>query len=112
MPGPTEEELNKLREKNNKLRAQIADAESQHAERVAESAREIEYAQLQAEQVRLEAQLANVRELAKVGSVKAGSENVVAQAKEQLAQAVAVAEQTPGPVDTNADNKQENGGNS
>lgn len=113
MPVPSDEDLQKIRDDNEKLRAKIRETQSTRATREAEASRVIEYEQLKAEQVRLEAQLANEKELAKVGSVKAGSENVLSSVKEQLAEATAVAEAPAGPVDTNAESSNsENGGNS
>lgn len=98
----TEKELDKLRSENEKLREQIAAKQSDRAEREAAATRQVEALQLQAENERLKAELAAVTEASKVGSVKAGSEGLVAQAQEQLSQAKAQAEQPVGPVDTNA----------
>lgn len=108
MASLTDEDLEKIREDNDKLRSKIADAESQRAEREADAAREIQYAQLQVENIRLQADLVNVKELAKVGTVKAGVAILQESVKEELKTAIAVAEAPVGAVDTNAENPPKN----
>lgn len=114
MSGPSEEDLDKIREENKKLRAKIAAAESTRATREAEASRQLEYTQLQAENVRLQAELTNAEALAKVGSVKEGAEHVLAQSKEELARATAAAKApTAAEVRTNPEGEaDQNGGNS
>jgi hypothetical protein len=100
MSAPSQEDLDKLRSSNETLREQITDAQTAQREHEVERAREIEYTQLQAEETRLKAQLAAVKEASKVGNVKAGTDALLQQAKNQLAAAQALAEQPVGPVDT------------
>lgn len=109
MAGPTDEDLQKIRDDNDRLRTKIAESKAQKRERETQAAREIEYAQLLAENTRLEAELASAAEAAKVGTVKAGTESLMANLKENLEVAVAQGEgAAAGPVDTNAENQPKN----
>ena len=111
MAGPTDTELQKLRDDNDKLREKIADAESKRSEHEAEINLSIEYTGLLTENARLTGQLASAQEAAKASSVKAGASGVLAVLKNELAQAEVVSKAKPGPVDTNANVTTENGGN-
>jgi uncharacterized protein YdcH (DUF465 family) len=100
MSAPSHDELDKLAEDVGQLRDKIANAESTRAEREDEASRELRYQQLTAEKTRLEAELAAATASAKVGAVKAGTADLLQSAKDQVAQATALAEQPVGPVDT------------
>lgn len=80
----SDDDLQKLREKNAQLREQIDNEQSKRSEREADKSRELEYTQLQAEQARLQAELDAVKESAKVASVNEAASAPLAAAKEQL----------------------------
>lgn len=100
--GPTQEDLDALREHNEELRRKIAEANSRQATAAAANEREIEMGQLLTEQVRLEAELANAERAAEAVELKEGSEGILDNIKTQLETATIVAAQPVGPVDTNA----------
>jgi hypothetical protein len=112
MAGPTEEDLQKIRDDNDKLREQIAAEDAKRAEREAEATLAVSLAQLSTENARLQAQLASAKEAAKVATVKAGTDTLMTSLKDNLETAVAQGEAPVGPVDTNADQTKKDGGNS
>lgn len=103
--GPTQDDLEALRQKNQELREQIAEANSRQATAAANNEREVEMGQLLAEQVRLEAELAQANAAADAVELREGSENIMESIKSQLENATLVASQPVGPVDTNANRK-------
>ena len=106
MAGPTDEDLQKIREDNERLRTKIANANAQRRDREQQAAREIEFAQLATENQRLEAELASAEAAAKVAAVKSGTEDLMVTLKTNLETSVAQGEAAgAGPVDTNAENQ-------
>lgn len=99
----TDEALEEIRAHNDKLRDDIAKAESKSSENEANRLRELEAMKLAAETARLEGRLNAAQEQAKVSTSKTGASSLMDNAKEALVQAALVAEQTVGPVDTNAE---------
>lgn len=105
MPAVSDEELEQLREENQKLRERIATAQTKKAENDADRQLEYEALQLAAENKRLEAELAAAEFGAKASTSQEGAANVLDAAAKQLEDAVLQSSQTPGPVDTNAENQ-------
>lgn len=99
---PSQEDLQKKRDKAEKLRAQIAEAETAAATSAQDQSNLIEGAQLDAEVARLEARLAQAKAAAKVSVAKEGAAGPLAAVKDQLEAAEAAKSNTVGPVDTNA----------
>lgn len=81
--------LQEQRERNDKLREQLATEQAKLVSGTQEAHSEVELAQLQAEGARLEAELAGAKDSAKKASVRSGAALPLAQAKEQMQQAVA-----------------------
>ena len=94
----SDEDLDAKRAKAEKLREQIAAAQSDKATKVAAAENEIVGAQLDAEVANLEAQLARIKGESSVKAVKEGAAGPLAQAKEQLAQAQAIADGASVPL--------------
>lgn len=69
----SEDELDKKRAKVEKLRENLAEAQFLREEREREASRDLEAKQLDAEAARLEGELNIAKEMAKVGTIKAGT---------------------------------------
>lgn len=85
----TDDPLQEQRERNDKLREQLAQEQAKLVSGTQEAHDEVEQALLEAEGARLEAELAAAKDAAKKSTVRAGAALPLAQAKEQMKQAVA-----------------------
>lgn len=86
---PTEDDLRKQRDRVDKLREQLAQENAKLVAGVQDQQNEVEMAQLKAEEASLLAELAAAKDVSKKAAIKSGASLPLAQAKQQMEEAVA-----------------------